>query len=111
MFFENYVRLCNSVHKSPSAVAIEMGIAKPTVSRWKNGSKPNHATVVKVADYFGVDVSALLDEGSERENEKKPTPLSGSGHGYPPKYDLLTPENREIVDQLIAGLVENQSPD
>lgn len=69
MFYENYVRLCNSVHKSPSAVALEIGIAKPTVSRWKSGSKPNQATIIKVADYFGVPYSELTQE----ETEKAPT--------------------------------------
>ena len=62
MFYDNYVRLCNSVNKSPSAVAMEIGIAKPTVSMWKTGSKPNHATALKVADYFGVPVSELTGE-------------------------------------------------
>ena len=66
VFYDNYVRLCNSVNKSPSAVAIEIGIAKPTVSRWKSGSKPNHATAVKVADYFGVPVSELTGDKKEK---------------------------------------------
>lgn len=61
MFYDNYVRLCNSVKKTPSAVAREIGIAKPTVSRWKNGSKPNSSTLLKVADYFGVEPSDLMD--------------------------------------------------
>lgn len=69
LFYENYVRLCNSVNKSPSAVALEIGIAKPTVSRWKTGSVPNTATLLKVSDYFGVSVSDLTEE-----KEKSPTP-------------------------------------
>lgn len=73
MFYDNYVRLCNSIGKTPSAVALEIGIAKPTVSRWKSGSKPNHATVLKVADYFGVSVSDLLDE------KEKTTVLADDG--------------------------------
>lgn len=59
MFYDNYVRLCNSVNKSPSAVALEIGIAKPTVSRWKTGSVPNFSTVMKVAEYFGVPPKEL----------------------------------------------------
>ena len=69
LFYENYVRLCNSVNKSPSAVALEIGIAKPTVSRWKTGSVPNTATLLKVSDYFGVSVSDLTEE-----KEKSPVP-------------------------------------
>ena len=70
MFYDNYVRLCNSVSKSPSAVALEIGIAKPTVSRWKDGGKPTDATALKVADYFGVPISELTEE-----KEKAPTDL------------------------------------
>lgn len=62
MFFQNYVRLCNKAGISPSAAAVEMGIAKPTVSRWKSGSKPNSATLQKIADYFHVSVESLTDE-------------------------------------------------
>lgn len=59
LFYDNYVRLCNSINKSPSAVALEIGIAKPTVSRWKTGSVPNYATVMKVAEYFSVTPQEL----------------------------------------------------
>jgi hypothetical protein len=37
MFYDNFVRLCNTVDKSPSAVAEELGIYKSTVSHWKLG--------------------------------------------------------------------------
>lgn len=69
VFYENYVRMCNAIGKTPSAVALEMGIAKPTVTRWKNGSNPNSATLYKVADYFGVTVEFLL--GAD-DNKKSP---------------------------------------
>lgn len=70
MFYDNYIRLCNSVGKSPSAVAIEIGIAKPTVNRWKHGSRPTDATLGKIARYFGVSTDELLG----KDNKKTPTP-------------------------------------
>ena len=74
MFYENYIRLCNEVQKSPSAVAIEIGISKPTVNRWKNGSCPTDATMRKIAEYFGVSISEL------KEGDKKtPTPKGERG--------------------------------
>lgn len=69
MFYDNYIRLCNSVGKSPSAVAIEIGIAKPTVNRWKHGSRPTDATLGKIARYFGVSTDELLG----KDNKKTPT--------------------------------------
>lgn len=68
MFYDNYIRLCNEIKKSPSAVALEIGISKPTVHRWKNGGSPTDATLRKIAEYFGVSASELR-EG----NKKTPT--------------------------------------
>lgn len=65
MFYKNYVRLCNSVGKTPSAVALELGIQKSTVTRWSDGSAPRDATILKVADYFGVTVEDLVSEKKE----------------------------------------------
>lgn len=65
MFYKNYVRLCNSVGKTPSAVALELGIQKSTVTRWSGGSAPRDATILKVADYFGVTVEDLISEQKE----------------------------------------------
>lgn len=66
-FYENYVRLCNSVGKSPSAVAIELKLGKPSVSRWKSGSNPRTATLLKIADYFGVTVEYLKGEETKKD--------------------------------------------
>ena len=71
MFYDNYLRLCNSVGKSPSAVALEIGIEKSTVTRWKQGKSQTDANIRKVADYFGVPVSELTEE-----KEKAPTQVS-----------------------------------
>ena len=90
MFYDNYIRLCNSVNKTPSAVAVEMGISKTSVNRWKNGSCPTDATMLKIANYFGVTVdelskgkikenTALLDGEKQKET---PTPNNGSERAY-----------------------------
>ena len=85
MFYDNYIRLCNSVNKSPSAVALEIGIAKPTVNRWKHGSRPTDATLGKIARYFGVSTDELL----EKEHKKTPTPKG---------------ERKYTADQIVAAL-------
>lgn len=59
-FYENYVFLCNSIGKAPSAVAIEIGLSKPAVNRWKGGGVPTDATARKVARYFNVSPEVLL---------------------------------------------------
>ena len=93
MFYDNYIRLCNSVNKTPSAVAVEMGISKTSVNRWKNGSYPTDATMLRIASYFGVTVeelskgklkenTALLDGESDGKQKETPTPDNGSERRY-----------------------------
>lgn len=66
VFYNNYVALCNKVGKSPSAVALEIGLSKTAVHGWKTKkSNPTDATIQKVADYFEVPVSALVSEQKE----------------------------------------------
>ena len=69
-FYENYVRLCNSIGKSPSAVAEELGLTPAAATGWSQGATPRKATIRKVADYFGVTVDELLDEKSPADNDE-----------------------------------------
>ena len=71
MFYDNFVKACNSRNKAPSAVAIDIGISKATVTGWKNGSTPNDATLRKLADYFGISPEELT--GSTGPAQKKAT--------------------------------------
>lgn len=73
-FYNNYLVLCNSVGKTPSAVALEIGFSKSTVSRWKAGQSANDATLQKVADFFGCTIAELT---GEMEQKEKPAPESG----------------------------------
>lgn len=59
MFYERYTQLCNSINKTPSAVAIENGLTSAAVSKWKKGTDPSFRTIVKFAEYFGVPTSEL----------------------------------------------------
>lgn len=63
-FYERFVGLCNKVGKTPSRVAMEVGLSKPTVNRWKNGSSPTDATAMKIAEYFGISTQKLTGEAS-----------------------------------------------
>lgn len=101
MFYDNYLRLCNSVGKTPSAVALEIGLTKPSVSRWKSGSTPTDATLKRIADYFGITVDELLGK------EKQPTKngeLSGVRKDLMDFADTLTDEKIEKYLRLMKTL-------
>ncbi|MDY3690653.1 MAG: helix-turn-helix transcriptional regulator [Dysosmobacter sp.] len=94
MFYDNFVKACNLHNKAPSAVAIDIGISKATVTGWKNGSTPSDATLHKLADYFGVSPEDLT--GSTGPAQRN-TP---DGHAQPDfivKYNQLTPEGQKEV--------------
>lgn len=101
-FYENYVRLCNQINKSPSAVAIELKIGKPSVTRWKSGVKPRYATAMKVANYFGVSVEELMGEGIKKD------PIPKNGAVSPAKQKLLDSVDGMSDEQLekLLGLIE-----
>lgn len=87
VFYENYLRLCNSVKKSPSAVALEVGLKKSSVTRWKAGGNPTDATAQKIADYFGVPISELTEE-----KEKAPT---------------LTKKDERDIERRLSAMIED----
>lgn len=96
MFYDNFIRACNSAGKSPSAVVVEAGISKPAVTRWKKGQQPTDASLQKLSDYFGISKAALL------EAEKSPASDEAE---RPECWDLLTREEREKAREYIEMLI------
>ena len=66
MFYERYCELCRERGKSPSGVAVDVGISKSAVSTWKNkGRIPKMEQLQKLADYFHVSVDYLVGNVNE----------------------------------------------
>ena len=104
MFFQNFLRLCNSVNKKPSSVALDLGIAKSTVSRWKEGSAPHPATLQKLADYFNVPVESLTEE----QKETAPTVTDERDLEMLSLLSRLTTEQKDMLLLQIKGLLPQQ---
>ena len=60
MFKENFIRLCNQRGVAPTVVCKEIGLSDAVYSKWTDESVPRRATLMKLADYFGVTVDDLL---------------------------------------------------
>lgn len=69
MFWEKFVALCAEEGKSPTAVVLEMGMARSSVTNWKKGRTPNNVAIRKIANYFNVSVPYLVGSG-EKVNVK-----------------------------------------
>lgn len=95
-FYEKYLMLCDKNKKTPSGAALEMGLSKTTVNRWKNGGGITDATILKVATFFGVPKEELKDKPDQKE---KPVP---DGSGLDAEFnDILSKlTQQEIADVL-----------
>ena len=106
MFFDTYRELCFAAGKTPSGVALELGIAKTSVSDWKNkGQIPRADKLQLIADYFGVSINYLLDK-------EKAATLSDDGYSEKKKsllkaVEQMTEEQAELLlslwEQFKAG--------
>ena len=81
-----------------------MGIAKSTVSRWKEGSAPHPATLQKLADYFNVPVESLTEE----QKETAPTVTDERDLEMLSLLSRLTPEQKDMLLLQIKGLLPQQ---
>lgn len=71
MFKENFIKLCNKAGKTPTAVCAEIGLSNAAYSKWDEKSVPHRATLLKIADYFGVPADTLLEgEGNPPEDAR-----------------------------------------
>lgn len=68
MFYDRFVQICESRGVSPSRAAIEAGLSKSTVTKWKTtpDAEPTGAALKKIAEYFKVTISELLGEETEK---------------------------------------------
>lgn len=69
MFKENFIKLCNKRGEPPTVVCKNLGLSNAVFSKWTDESVPRQATLMRIADYFGVTVDYLLG----KEQTKKAT--------------------------------------
>ena len=69
VFYDRFVFLCAQRGISPSRAAVEAGLSKSLVTKWKTNQTdvPSPDALRKLSKYFGIPVSELIDEA---ENEK-----------------------------------------
>ena len=69
MVYDKFCDLCSQKGVSPSKAAMDAGLSKSPISKWKSKQEivPSSEVLQKVADYFGVSVDYLFGK------EKQPT--------------------------------------
>ncbi|MGM9604935.1 MAG: helix-turn-helix domain-containing protein [Faecousia sp.] len=64
MFYDRFIALCAQRGESPSRAALNAGISKAVVSKWKQNPDafPSGPVAKKLANYFGITISDLLNK-------------------------------------------------
>ena len=105
MFYDKYAQLCKQKGVSMSAAAIEAGLSKSLVTKWKTNkvAVPSPDVLRRLSVYFGVPVSELLDE------DKKEQPADNGELSEDEKQFLIwyrtqaTERDKAIVRAIVEG--------
>lgn len=114
MFYDRYISLCQEMGIAPSKAAEEIGINKASVTNWKkNGYTPRANVLQRVAEYFDVSMSFLVDG---TEIEKAPT-QEGEHSDDPDIYRIqrarkeMTPAQRKKMMNVLKASFEEYFSD
>ena len=95
MFYDKYARLCKQRGVSMSAAAMEAGLSKSLVTKWKVNKVdvPSPDVLKKLSVYFGMPVSELLEEDKKEQSTEN---------------DGLS-ENQRVLIEFAKSLSEDQA--
>ena len=111
MFYDKYAQLCKRKGVSMSAAALEAGLSKSLVTKWKTNKVdvPSPDVLKKLSAYFGMPVSELLEEGENGIKKEQHTEYDGLSKNRKALMDFVmsVPEEKaEKVLRLLKSIVE-----
>ena len=110
VFYDKYAQICKRKGISMSAAALEAGLSKSLVTKWKVNKVevPSPDVLKKLSAYFGMPVSELLGE----EQKEKPTIPEDDGLSEKRKalidFAKTVPEDKaDMILKVIQSIVES----
>lgn len=108
MFYDKYKELCAKKGVSPFAAARDLGISSRTQGNWKKGSSPRIGTLLKIADYFRVDVSYFDEDDDDGiDNTIEDTPIVRSFIEEMRQKNVLT-EDENLMLMMFRSVTDEQ---
>lgn len=99
MFWDRFVELCTERGKSPTAVVLELGLSRSSVTNWKRGGIPNNVAIKKIADYFCVTINYLIGKDAE---------VHISGNTLNGKYNVVGNNSHFDINEEGISAQENE---
>ena len=115
MFYDKFVQICNDRGISPSRAAVEAGLSKSTVTKWKNtpNAEPTGAALKKLSDYFHISIAELLDDTLQT---KKPTvsgepviDMSDVDIAFYGGYKELSEDDQKVIRDMVQLMRERRA--
>ncbi len=103
VFYKNFLALCAKKNKSPTSVAIAVGLSNAAAHGWKSGKRPSDVTLEKLSKYFGVSISDLtqeLHQAHTPEAELKPGVI---------QITTKSSTEKEIIDIVCANADDEEA--
>lgn len=107
MFYDRFVELCKQKGVTASRGAIEAGISKSLVTKWKTSKVdvPSPDVLSKLSKYFNLPISELLGEENEKaptENGERKDVLDDVDIAFYGEYKELTEEDRATIRDMVS---------
>lgn len=107
MFYDRFSYLCKQKGVTVSRGALDAGISKSLVTKWKtnNVKVPSPDVIEKLCAYFNMTVSELLDEQKEKaptaEGERKDV-LDEIDVAFYGEYKELSEDQKATIRDMVA---------
>lgn len=114
MFYDRFVCLCNQKGVSPTRAALDAGISKSLVTKWKtnNAKDPSPDVLRKLAKYFNITVAELLGEEPEKapaESGKRKDVLDEVDVAFYGDFRELSEDDKATVRDMVRIMRERRA--
>ena len=112
VFYDKFVKICKMRGVSPSRAAIEAGLSKSTVTKWKTtpDAEPTGAAIKKLTEYFGISVAELMGEteNAPTKTGEHTVDLSEVDYAFYGGYQDLTDDDKETIREMVRVMRERR---
>ena len=112
MFYDKYAQLCKRRGVTMSAAALDAGLSKSLVTKWKTNKVdvPSPDVLKKLSAYFNIPVSELLNEGEIEETKEQPIEIDGLSEKRKAlmQFAMEVPDDKaEMILQVMKTILKN----
>ena len=115
MFFKKVEKLCKELGTTPTAVTLELGYSKGSMTYWKKGKCPSGDIVSKYAKRLGVTADYLLDVSDDPTPPGETNPESEIDEpifiAMQRHYKKMPDVDRKKMDKIMKALFDEVFPE